>query len=360
MDNVNLPKGSVPKVLGASEGPLQSEKILPGEIPKLHVPKDGPNLGNEIENIHIGESEEDRLSRSFELHEMMNGVNPGERVSGVEAVGAGHRVRYRKGSIYRSPTGKTGWVYGEIEARYNALGGPTGRLGFPVSDEEPMSEGGRASAFEGGTIYWWPDEGAIDINDIVVTYTGLVAFEITDGPGSDEPYVTLGVVSPTGGFETQSQVYQDVDKGQSRSDSIELYRGKPHGITLSAVLMENDSGTQEQIRANMKKAVAKGVEVNALVASASVGKVPVFGPGLAMASAASLPLLASAVADVISVFAHDDFLGEASFSLTAKDMVVLAARTEQLNERGVAFRLLSGLMSRKGAHYRLYFDFAGV
>lgn len=73
----------------------------------------------------------------------------------------------------------------------------------------------------------------------------------------------------------------------------------------------------------------------------------------------SLPLLSSAVADVIAVFGDDERLGEASFTLTAKDTVVLAARTEQENERGVAFRLLSGLMSRHGAH-RLYFDFAGA
>ena len=50
-------------------------------------------------------------------------------------------------------------VYGDIAARYRALGGETGPLGCPLSDEADARDGGRFNQFEHGQISWSPREG---------------------------------------------------------------------------------------------------------------------------------------------------------------------------------------------------------
>src|SRR5258708_5001674 len=87
---------------------------------------------------------------------------PGKPLSWVERVHNSSRVRFENGAIYATPSGDLAWVHGAIGARYDQLGGASSWLGLPLRDEEPMSEEGRASVFERGTIYWWPDVGAIE------------------------------------------------------------------------------------------------------------------------------------------------------------------------------------------------------
>ena len=195
-------------------------------------------------------------------------ASPASALSELEAVGGGYRRRYEHGRIYTSPKG-TAWVYGAIGAKYDALGGSKSWLGLPTADEEPFAEGGRASTFEHGAIYWWPDTGAIDLNDVVVHYTGLICFGQTswdEGPGSDEPYVVLGAVAPANNFAGRSQVYEDVDGGESRPDLIEIYRGKPYGVNVSALLMEHDFDDPDKYKWAVAASVeAAGTGLNALL-----------------------------------------------------------------------------------------------
>ncbi len=52
-------------------------------------------------------------------------------------------------------------VHGEIRHLWLELGGESGQLGYPVSDEMPTSDGrGRRSQFEHGEIQWFTDTGA--------------------------------------------------------------------------------------------------------------------------------------------------------------------------------------------------------
>ncbi len=60
---------------------------------------------------------------------------------------------FERGRIYASFATGTNAVYGAIMSRYRALGGSAGFLGFPLADEEPATESGRQSRFEGGRIY---------------------------------------------------------------------------------------------------------------------------------------------------------------------------------------------------------------
>jgi hypothetical protein len=64
-------------------------------------------------------------------------------------------------SIYWSqPTGAH-IVTGEIRDSWLGRGGPTGPLGYPVTDEEPAPGGGRLCRFAGGTISWSLASGAV-------------------------------------------------------------------------------------------------------------------------------------------------------------------------------------------------------
>ncbi|MER7505313.1 hypothetical protein AB0L05_17055 [Nonomuraea pusilla] len=52
-------------------------------------------------------------------------------------------------------------VVGAIEQRYVGMGGPTGQLGCPLTQELVNPDGvGRRTQFKNGTIYWHPQTGA--------------------------------------------------------------------------------------------------------------------------------------------------------------------------------------------------------
>jgi len=121
------------------------------------------------------------------------------------------------------------------------------------------------------------------LGDIVVRYTGLYCFGETDNDqlsSSDEPYAIFGVIPPPPGVPSapRTRIYEGVDAGESREDSIELYRGLPYGMSLSATLMEHDFSDPDEYRGIVKASAdeaAKGVV-------AAVQQVPSVGPALAV------------------------------------------------------------------------------
>jgi uncharacterized protein with LGFP repeats len=80
--------------------------------------------------------------------------------------------------IYRSPAG-TFEVKGAILAEYRALGGPTGRLGFPLTNEltTPIRTEGRFSVFQHGSIYWTPRTGAHEVRGAIRATWGALGWE---------------------------------------------------------------------------------------------------------------------------------------------------------------------------------------
>ena len=307
----------------------------------------------------------ERVLRPFTVkHAALHGA-PGSALAPVafpEESGAGSRVRYQNGSLFMRPDGGVAWVYGAIGERYDQLGAGSSWLGLPVSDEMEFSEGGRANRFDHGAIYWWPDTGAIDMNQVIVHYTGMYAFGETDSDGfltsSDEPYVNIGVVTPSVTLPAvRSQIYNKVDAGDSRPDLIELYRGDPEGIALAVLLMEHDDGDPDKY----KDAVAASVATASAAVSAALLTVP-GGPFLAPAAAAVLleigPDIVSAINDLLGT--GDDVLGNTVVHLTAKDMVVLAARTTMRDQWGIGYKVETVELTGQGADYKVYFNLVAV
>ena len=112
--------------------------------------------------------------------------------SDEEAVVNGRRSRFDNGDIYWSPATGAQEVHGGIRAKWESLGGPAGFLGYPKTDELPVTHGGaeigRTNEFVGGWIYWSGQSGAFEVHgDIRRAWIekyggpgGALGFPVTD------------------------------------------------------------------------------------------------------------------------------------------------------------------------------------
>lgn len=271
--------------------------------------------------------------------------------------GAGRYNHFQYGSIYWTPQTGAWEVHGAIRDKWAELGWERSFLGYPITDETDFPEGGRVSVFERGAIYWWPDTGAIELNDVVVHYTGVVCFGETDSDQlspSDEPYVVMGVIDPTRTSAFRSRIYEGVDAGEGRPDLIEIYRGKPGGLTISVLLIERDYGNPDKYKEAMQSAVGTAFAgITALIAI-----IPVVGPVIAGIAGPILSVVAPTVGSELNrlLDTDDDLVGQTTLVITAKQLAVLASRTANSKEKDVGFKLATPLLTGHGASYKAYFD----
>ena len=80
-------------------------------------------------------------------------------VASTGPVTGGKAGAFQGGSIYWSAATGAHWLNGEVRNRYWAMGSNTSELGFPTSDLGPAGAG-QAAAFTGGSIYWSAGTGA--------------------------------------------------------------------------------------------------------------------------------------------------------------------------------------------------------
>jgi hypothetical protein len=266
--------------------------------------------------------------------------------------GEGRYTHFERGSIFWSyPTGAHE-VHGAIRDKWASLGWEKSWLGYPISDEKEYSEGGRVSQFEHGSIFWWPDTGAIALGDVVVRYKGLYCFGETEGVGSDSPYVAFGVtpVPPSLPFAVRSQIYDDIDSGDAQPDELELYRGLPGGMALGLVLWEHDKGDPEIYLGLVKQGVALAGKGVAAACGALFGADAV--PACEAAWNEAAPRIVSVVNGALGT--GDDELGRWTWVISAKEMV-LAAGTPRQNFWGIEYHVESQLLSDGDASYKVYF-----
>jgi hypothetical protein len=281
--------------------------------------------------------------------------------------GVGRYNHFERGSIYWSPGNGAREIHGAIRDRWQTLGWEQSWLGYPISDEMAFPEDGRISVFQNGSIYWWPDTGTREVNDIVVQYTGLYCFGETDADGiltnSDEPYASIGIKGPDFEQTFRTQIYDDVDSGDTREDLIELYRGKPRGLLINAVLNEYSGGDTELSRQKIKEAYEKG---SPYLADA-ITQIPYVGPVLGPLAEAALAAAKEDILDALNAFLESTLgyanrpLGADVITLSTKEMVLLATRPEgHAYQYAIPWRFETALLSRFGASYKLYFNIFGA
>ncbi|MGY1719544.1 hypothetical protein ACI8AG_10925 [Blastococcus sp. SYSU DS0552] len=111
--------------------------------------------------------------------------------------GRGFVVDFQHGSLYWSPNTGAHVVRGALLARYRALGGPQG-LGYPTGDDQSAAGGGFMTPFEWGDLYW---SAAHEVK--VVKGAILAAYKKAGGPaalgyptGDDQPAAGGGFMTP--------------------------------------------------------------------------------------------------------------------------------------------------------------------
>ena len=85
------------------------------------------------------------------------------------AVAGGRAQDYRGGRVLWSPATGAHEVHGLIRERYERADGPAGFLGLPTSDELAVP-GGRASEFTGGRVSWSAATGARETHGLILAH----------------------------------------------------------------------------------------------------------------------------------------------------------------------------------------------
>lgn len=94
---------------------------------------------------------------------------------GLKNGGAGQAFQY--GSIYHSPGSGTYFSTGVTRAKWASTGYENGILGYPTSDEIPMTRGAIGQAYQNGSIYWGGTTGAHLSMGAIRSAWGATGFE---------------------------------------------------------------------------------------------------------------------------------------------------------------------------------------
>jgi hypothetical protein len=252
-------------------------------------------------------------------------------------------------------------VYGAILDRYNALGGPSSWLGAPRSDEMVFLQNGRTNAFTHGAIYWWPDVGAIDRGNIGLEYTGFHCFGETNwdqGSSEDEPYFIFGTLDTHAKLQTvHSDIYENTNAGESWTDSILMYDGRPTDVSLNITLMENDFGSPDQVTDIVRGRLN---EVGQYLISAGTMAANILIPGSGPVANYLLEAVWPEVRNRFGGIAEsvlnlqDDQLGNGQMFLAAKDLI-RAAHDQDGFVDDIPWQWESPLFTGEGSSYKAFF-----
>jgi hypothetical protein len=152
-------------------------------------------------------------------------------------------------TVYFSEKHGTHSTQGRIGVLYERMGGTTGDLGFPVSNETEAASGGAGyrlcQRFEGGTIYWWNEYGA-------VAETGAVA-SLLDEDDAVREQLGFPVSSPQPLHPSSDDVIQFFERGAVTVTAGEVERWPfPKPVTANSGPVVEPSGPTEVRYVNRK------------------------------------------------------------------------------------------------------------
>jgi uncharacterized protein with LGFP repeats len=131
-------------------------------------------------------------------------------------------------TVYQSKEHGTYMTRGGIGEYYELSGGTEGPLGFPISEEFPISNGSKLEGvhqdFEGGIVFWSESTGAACIKGEILAHALLMS-DIIGFPRADEERASNSPVGTTGVFQRFSPL------GGWRGETV-VYSCEPHGVRL--------------------------------------------------------------------------------------------------------------------------------
>ncbi|WP_432541952.1 Ltp family lipoprotein [Kineococcus sp. SYSU DK002] len=107
---------------------------------------------------------------------------------------------FQGGTLYWSPTTGPHSVSGSFRDLYGSRGYENGVFGYPTSQEVPIRAGGVFQNFQGGTFYWSPTTGAHALQGSI-----LDAYRRTGSEGGPLGYPTSSEFDVSGGKRTNFQ-----------------------------------------------------------------------------------------------------------------------------------------------------------
>ena len=165
--------GKVFRAVGGLDGSVIVYGLLPrpttAELPRLSIRKKyqsfpesvGVPVGDELPvGDRVGGRYQDFKGSVFGMASTVTSMkdNPGDPIPTC-SVPIG-RTMVVLSSIYWSPKTYARVVKGEIRDLWLRLGGPKGKLGYPIDDETNTPDHrGRMSRFQNGEIWWYPEKG---------------------------------------------------------------------------------------------------------------------------------------------------------------------------------------------------------
>ncbi|MGT2425311.1 LGFP repeat-containing protein [Amnibacterium kyonggiense] len=137
----------------------------------------------------------------------------GDPIGNAVAVAGGTYQRFAKGTIYSSSAGTWGVQAGALLTEYTALGGPTGKLGWPkkAMTTRKAPNAGSAQGFQNGTIYTSSSGTAAVLASLYPTFaangyeTGALGYPVSDavtGNGGTVQTFQRGAITAAGSTTT--------------------------------------------------------------------------------------------------------------------------------------------------------------
>lgn len=121
--------------------------------------------------------------------------NEGDLLNGAQVIG--RTSEFEGVTCYWSAGSGAFEVHGDIRATYRSLSGPSGKLGFPTSDEGdvPGAGGARFNIFQHGSIVWFGSMGETYVCQAFDINIGRIDSKESEGwgRGQNDVYLHLGV-----------------------------------------------------------------------------------------------------------------------------------------------------------------------
>jgi hypothetical protein len=118
----------------------------------------------------------------------------GQKVGNLQFIPHGFAQPFQVATAYAVNGGQVFEVHGPILKKYAALGGPTGFLGFPVTNQTATPDGkGQFNHFEHGSVYWHPSLGAFEVHGAIHSKWASLGWERYGYPLTDESSTPDGV-----------------------------------------------------------------------------------------------------------------------------------------------------------------------
>ncbi len=184
----------------------------------------------------------------FDAWDRVTGVYGGlqDPTSNWFAVFGGQQQNFQNGALYYSPDTGTNAVQGAINAAYTStMGGPSGKLGFPITDEQPTpaAASGRVSYFpkllcgggvvvggalpSGSAIFWSPGTGAHEVQGCIYNKYMDIGGAAFGFPVTDEQDIAGGKVSYLAGQVCDGGINVG---GSATSGSAIFYNGPAYEV----------------------------------------------------------------------------------------------------------------------------------